>query len=54
MSKKNNETLNSMKMEVAKELGVNLKDKNLTAKDAGKVGGKMTQELVNKAKNQMK
>lgn len=51
---KKNQNLNSMKEEVAKELGVNLKDKNLTAKEAGKVGGKMTQELVNKAKNQMK
>lgn len=54
MAKKNNQTLNSMKEEVARELGVDLKDKNLTAKNAGKVGGKMTKELVDKAKNQMK
>lgn len=56
MNNKNNknQTLNSMKEEIAAELGVNLKSDNLTAKDAGKVGGKMTKELVNKAKKQMK
>lgn len=51
MSKKNNEILKSMKEEIASELGVDLKSANLTAKDAGKVGGKMTKELVEKGKN---
>ena len=54
---KNNEfknSTNNMKEEVANELGIDLKNSNITAKEAGKVGGKMTQELVNKAKNQMK
>lgn len=56
MANKNNEnqTLNSMKEEIASELGIDLKKENLTAKEAGKVGGKMTQELVNRAKEQMK
>ena len=51
MSKKNNDMLKSMKEEIASELGVDLKSTNLTAKDAGKVGGKMTKELVEKGKN---
>lgn len=48
-SNKNN-TLNTMKNEIASELGVDLKSKNLTAKDAGRVGGQMTKELVEKGK----
>ena len=51
MAKKANQNLESMKMEVAKELGVDLKSTNLTAKDAGKVGGQMTKELVERGKN---
>ena len=53
MNKKNtnNNSLNAMKEEIAKELGVNLKSTNLTAKEAGKVGGQMTKELVKKGKN---
>lgn len=56
MAKKSdkNQTLNSMKEEIASELGVDLKSENLTAKDAGKVGGKMTKELVDRAKQQMR
>lgn len=46
-----NQSLNTMKEEIASELGVDLKSKNLTAKEAGKVGGQMTKELVEKGKN---
>ena len=42
---------NQMKYEIANELGVNLNDKNITAKDAGKVGGEMTRRLVEAGKN---
>ena len=41
-----NKELQNMKEEIASELGVNLKKENLTAKEAGKVGGQMTKELV--------
>lgn len=46
--------LDSMKTEIANELGVNLKAENLTAKDAGRVGGAMTKELVEEAKKNLK
>lgn len=49
-----NQALNSMKNEIASELGIDLKSENLTAREAGKVGGTMTKELVEKAKNSMK
>lgn len=39
-----------MKMEIASEIGVDLKSKNLTAKDAGRVGGLMTKKLIEQAK----
>lgn len=42
---------NQMKYEIANELGVNLNDKNITSKDAGKVGGEMTRRLVEAGKN---
>lgn len=42
--------LNKMKMEIASEIGVDLKSKNLTAKDAGRVGGLMTKKLIEQAK----
>ena len=45
-----NKNLENMKNEVASELGVDLKDENLTAKDAGRVGGEMTKELVEEGK----
>lgn len=38
-----------LKMEVANELGVDLKSKNLTAKDAGRVGSEITRRLIKKA-----
>lgn len=45
--------MNNFKNEVAKELGVNLKDENLTAKDAGRIGGEMTKRLVEQAEKTM-
>lgn len=49
-----NANLENMKNEVASELGVDLKSENLTAKDAGRVGGKMTKELVEEGKKNKK
>lgn len=49
------EVLNNLKMEVASELGVNIKNGyngDLTAKEAGKVGGEMVKRMVNKYENQ--
>lgn len=53
----NKANLNSLKMEVASELGVNLKDGyngELTSKEAGSVGGEMVKRMIKKAKEQMK
>ena len=47
------DALERMKMEVASEMGVDLKSENLTAKDAGRVGGQMTKKLVEKAEENM-
>ena len=49
MEKNVKSALNSMKMEAAKELGINLKDGNngqLTAREAGSIGGKMVQKMI--------
>lgn len=60
MSKRNNievpeakNAMNKFKNEIANELGVDLKSQNLTSKDAGRVGGRMTKELVKKAESNM-
>lgn len=45
--------LNDMKMEIASELGIDLKSANLTAKDAGRVGGEITRRLIKKAEEDM-
>ena len=45
-----NKELNNMKEEIAKELGVNLKEEKLTAKEDGKVGRNMTKQLVENGK----
>lgn len=45
--------LDKMKTEVANELGVDLTSENLTAKDAGKVGGQMVKRLIEKAEQNM-
>lgn len=45
--------MDKFKMEVATELGVDLRSKNLTARDAGKVGGTMVKRLIEKAEQNM-
>lgn len=46
------DTLNRYKMEASKELGVDLANKStLTAVQAGSVGGRMVQKMINAAKN---
>lgn len=47
------EAMNKFKTEIASELGVDLKSENLTAKDAGRVGGRMTQKLIEQAMKNM-
>ena len=46
-SKKANERL---KMEVASELGIDLKNKDITAREAGSIGGKMAKKMNEKRK----
>ena len=48
--------LDKFKMEVASEVGVNLKqgyNGDLTSKQAGTVGGNMVRKLIQQAENQM-
>lgn len=48
--------LNNMKFEIAKELGVNLKEGyngDLTARENGYVGGYMVKRLIEQAERQM-
>lgn len=45
--------LDKFKNEVASELGVDLKAKNLTSKDAGRVGGEMVKRMIEKAEDKM-
>ena len=51
------EALNRFKMEAASEVGVSLKqgyNGDLTAKQAGSIGGQMVKKLIENAENQMK
>lgn len=51
------EALNRFKHEVASEVGVSLKDGyngNISARDAGRIGGNMVRKLIQQAENQMK
>ncbi|MCI8362558.1 MAG: alpha/beta-type small acid-soluble spore protein [Clostridia bacterium] len=51
------EALNRFKHEVASEVGVSLKDGyngNISARDAGKIGGNMVRKLIQQAESQMK
>ena len=55
MTQKGRETLERFKMESASELGVNLKDGyngDLTSREAGSIGGRMVQKMINAYKNQ--
>ena len=48
--------LDNMKMEIARELGVNLKqgyNGDLTSREAGYVGGYMVKRLIEQAERQM-
>ena len=50
------ESLDKFKSEVANEVGVNLKDGyngNISARDAGKIGGNMVKKMIKQAENQM-
>ena len=51
------ESLEKFKYEVANEVGVNLKNGyngNISARDAGRIGGNMVKKLIEQAENQMK
>ena len=57
MNKANKQAMDKFKYEVANELGVNLKqgyNGDLTAKEAGSIGGQMVKKLIENAENQMK
>lgn len=45
--------MEKFKMEVASELGVDLKSENLTARDAGRVGGNIVKKLIERAESEM-
>ena len=48
--------LEKFKYEVASEVGVNLKNGyngDISAKDAGKIGGNMVRKMIQQAENQM-
>jgi hypothetical protein len=50
------ESLEKFKYEVANEVGVNLKNGyngNISARDAGRIGGNMVRKLIEQAENQM-
>ena len=49
--------LDKFKYEVASEVGVNLKDGyngDISARDAGRIGGNMVKKLIQQAENSMK
>ena len=51
------EALNKFKYEVASEVGVNLKqgyNGDISAKDAGKIGGQMVKKMIVQAEHNMK
>ena len=54
-SKKNKAALNSIKMQAANEVGVNLKENgyngDLTSKQAGSVGGQMVKKMIESYEN---
>ena len=51
------EALEKFKYEVASEVGVNLKqgyNGDISARDAGKIGGQMVRKLIQQAESQMR
>lgn len=55
-NKKNNAALDKFKMEVANELGISVKKYNgdMTAKEAGSIGGQMVKKMIESYENNMK
>lgn len=53
-SSKHNQALQNMKNEVASELGIDLKKENLTAREAGSVGGQMVKKMIEAQESKMK
>ncbi len=56
MANNQNQNLQNMKFEIANELGVNLKqgyNGDLTAKEAGYVGGYMVKRMIEQVERQM-
>ena len=50
------DALNKFKYEVASEVGVNLKDGyngDISAKDAGKIGGQMVRKMIQQAEDNL-
>lgn len=50
------EAMNKFKMEVANEVGVNLKNGyngDLTSRQAGQIGGNMVKKMIHQAESQM-
>lgn len=50
------DAMNKFKMEVANELGVNLKqgyNGDLTARESGSIGGEMVRQMIKKQEQQM-
>ena len=50
------ESMNRFKMEVANEMGINLKEGyngDLTSREAGSVGGEMVRQMIKKQEQQM-
>ena len=50
------DSLNQFKYEVANEVGVNLKEGyngDISARDAGRIGGNMVRKMIQKAESQM-
>ncbi len=51
------DALNKFKYEVANEVGVSLKDGyngNISARDAGRIGGNMVKKLIQQAESQLR
>ena len=56
-SKNEPEALKKFKYEVANEVGVSLKDGyngDISAKDAGKIGGNMVKKMIQQAESQLR
>ena len=47
------DAMNKFKMEVAKEIGVNLKDGDLTSAQSGSIGGEMVRQMIKRQEEQM-